>query len=655
MPNAPHLDNSLLVGECEYNGVVFPPAVGARVQVEPVYESSGRVPKWWKHTLTLEFVITPQMSPTLDFGTGGTAVDKNTEVFKRALTVPGRTLKFTQKGFGMTDRVIVNAIASTYTVSPDNDLNFGPKPELITWESIGSSRAVRVQWSVEFALAVCCFSDSNGDGLCDGSPEGIWSEGNPRFTEFNYSVSLGVDEEGWMTRSLIGTVEVPGVLVDGGVPAGAAAVGAVPAFSRVIPLTIVQNTITNLFIRLPGFHRTFQWDVSRDFRRLDFRITDSEIHSDNPYLNGVLKCQASHRMKSGMDKGFYQWECLIAGTFTIQPNIARWLAFSMFLTIVRSRLAAVPLSNTEMIREWNDTGTVSIPETVSTVASWIPGDIEIEEELYGREFSFSFSYTLYASWAQIIRASKMFYPIEDGNWGSWLTTQAPALSSGRGTSDLSVGGTSSIVVHCTDGVTPSNNNTIQGSLERLYLANLFQVQCPPADQSWLDYKVWFEINNNANYVSHYKSWVTSASEMLEEVGAEAAEILKQAVGPNLYSAYRQLQNMSATNNHTVQATSHGKWHITMVGYAIRACYDIPVPNLTYYGGQIPKLIAENINPNRKRLNGFGVLPVYATGWRKTYELAAPPEKNPLLRFNAVPDKYVSGIKPPNIVSPGDTQ
>ena len=63
-------DGNPIFTYASYGNFTFPAAISLKMSVEPVYESSGRIAKWWKHTFTVETVIDPTLNPQND--TGGT-------------------------------------------------------------------------------------------------------------------------------------------------------------------------------------------------------------------------------------------------------------------------------------------------------------------------------------------------------------------------------------------------------------------------------------------------------------------------------------------------------------------------------------------------------------------------------------------------------
>ena len=237
-----------------YGGFVFPAAISLKMNVEPVYDSTGRIPKWWKHTFTVETVIDPSLSPMGDASTQN-PVDLNMSQMRRYLTVPGQALAFWNLGIGQNQRLDLSgkspvgtgdvaepanfgwpitgnnlkqdpgsgSSSSHYSfyVDRNSDLNFGPKPQLLVCECIGGSRAYRIVWTVECALPNCCIVYNDGRFLCispahfNDQRYGFLSTAlgsNLKVTEFNYGLSWGIDEDKFTTYTVVGSVEFSGTL-----------------------------------------------------------------------------------------------------------------------------------------------------------------------------------------------------------------------------------------------------------------------------------------------------------------------------------------------------------------------------------------------------------------------------------------------------------
>lgn len=93
----------------------------------------------------------------------------------------------------------------------------------------------------------------------------------------------------------------------------------------------------------------------------------------------------------------------------------------------------------------------------------------------------------------------------------------------------------------------------------------------------------------------------------------------------------------------------------MHGYGIRACYDIPVPNLIQYGDNtIMPLRNGGTVMHKMRLGSAGPVPVFLTKWAITYELLVPPTGAPNgkdIKTTGVPQNYLEGTQMDGIISP----
>lgn len=637
-PYIPHLDNALQQNRVvnSYNGFPFPPAVSMTCQIEPIMESSGRLPKYWKHTITIEFMVTSATLPQ-DNDFTDTPVDFNVETLKRLLTVPGKPLILSRRGLGFTTTLTNGSGTDDYTVNSTNDLQFGPRPVLLLWEPVGASQAVRIQWSVEFHLAVCCYADLDSDGYCDNAGVPINNTNYLTLIDFSYSLSFSVDEEGWTVRSIVGSAMIPGRLLQNlALMPGADATSSTPNTSLMLNLNQLQARLQQLFPRFPKFHRDWQWDTSRDGTRIDFRITDKEIHSDNPFMPGIINCEMDHEISSQLP--FYKWSCALTGSFTIQAGYSRDTGWTMFLIVLRSRLQRLQLATGELMQEFNDNGNLT-REKRPTVPTFFPQRISLRESLMSRKSSFSFEYMIFCPLDKILRASGLFQPIP-GDWTLWTATLRPELFTGRGIQDMAAAGYSNIITVCTNPTPLSNNGTINGRNELLTLEKFFTTTCPPVNKSWIDYKIWFEEVSEASYALHQKTYAASVSGFKESPGNNQRT---DQAAPNPASQLDELLTSNDPNRYNVyQPTTGYKHYVIMKGYAIRACYNIPVPSLQSYGKN-GNVIHVNTVTEERVLGGSGPVIFWGRTWQRLYILPVPyGSANPTtnLKTNGVPAHYM---------------
>lgn len=591
-----------------YNGYVFPTACSQKVSIEPVYESSNRLPKYHRHTVTLEFIVTSAVNPQAD-ATASSPVDYNIETLKRLLSIPGKALVLSRRGLGYTTVETDGGATFDFTVDGNNDLNFGPRPEILLWEPVGSSQAVRVQWTVSFSISLCCYPDSDGDGLCDGAAALVHSPFLLNLLEFNYSMSFAVDAEGWTNRAIVGTAVAPGHFAT----TVAGAVGTTPTSSIQIPLDKLRLLIQNLFSQLPRFRRDYQWDVSRDGTTVEFRITDSEIKSDNPLIAGLIDADVSHEIDSQLP--FFKWSCTLSGSFTIQPGVSRDMGWTAFLIILNSRLSLLNSVTDQVAQEYAETGTVANKQMTP---SYLPMRIRLKEEIFSRKSSFSFEYVLWCPLNKLLAACGLFRPTP-GNWIQWKATQNETLFTGGGTAGLGTAGLNGMLTVCT-GQLPTNVGTIGGISEASTLNRIFTSTCPPPDKSWIDYKLWFETESQASYAYHQPSY-SAATDQNTTPASQTQTALRGLNGTyDPVSAQEENSTQSDPAKYPVYQTTSGYQHtVTMCGYAIRACYDIPIPSLVKYGNA-DKLMVVRSESKPRVLGGTGPVTFYARSWRITYLL-----------------------------------
>ena len=100
-----------------------------------------------------------------------------------------------------------------------------------------------------------------------------------------------------------------------------------------------------------------------------------------------------------------------------------------------------------------------------------------------------------------------------------------------------------------------------------------------------------------------------------------------------------------SNKYPVYQTMSGnQYYVVMHGYAIRACYDIPIPSLVKYG-DADKLMVESEESTPRILGGSGPVVFYARRWRIVYVLPkSPGGSNPTLNLKTtgIPAHYLSG-------------
>lgn len=530
-------DGDLIFTYASYGNFIFPAAVSLKMNVEPVYESSNRLPKWWKHTFTIETVIDPSLNPEGDTTTTF-PVDLNMSQVRRMLSLPGQPLVFWNLGIGQNQRLDLRHASPTgssgenepapftgpitgnnlkqdpisglkksshYSFYIDNlsDLNFGPRPQLLVCEPIGGSRAFRVAWTVECALPSCCVVYDNGSFKLCNSPAHFNDQNynlvatalgsTLKITEFNYSMSWAIDDDKFTTYTIVGTVEFAGQLFSDN------AVNASSFNGTVADTGKVADALALAFYLRPGFKRNFQYDLSRDKRRIEFRITDTEIPSDNPYYPGIKSCTVRQSI-SGNPMGA-QWNLSFSGDFEVQPGVPKYWGLVAFVALIQDRLKNIKKIPAQQQKQQTDGYTSFQP-------SILPTSFSFDEDIYSRKTSFNFSFKLISPLNLVLSSTRMFTNTP-GSWAEYRRQMYPINLDLKGSAQIRTINHEPLITVCRSpevlyDVAQSywKNRNYQG-------VALWKLQCPEQGKNIIDYEFTPELEvNNKIVPMRPASWST---------------------------------------------------------------------------------------------------------------------------------------------------
>lgn len=393
------------VGELSYNGVTFPGPTRASINSTPIYDQADRSVKYVKHKLRVETYFCHDDTALV---TGAPAVagadphvNNIVDYIRLRLTKVGAELRLREKGFGLDVRV--NGVR-TAGRAPGvyYDAEFGPKPRVLAWQPVGDNRTVKVVWEVEFNIPECCQYPTQDVPL-----------------ERTYTVDWSIDAQGLTTRVIEGRVE--------------ATIARIPLAAGLRMNGNADDFRHWAFFPIPlGFVRTQKYKLSEDRRVLLFTLTDQELPSDYAFTPGTLKMDAeqtvSSRFLDGNAGGFVKWDCSIRATITLPKNqtmgigglpkslYGRKLAWIAFKEILDEKIWKVA-------KRKGRRGILKIPGKVSNSsvedavmktiskggATFIPDEISMREDLYGREFNFEFKYTIFCMPDRVFESTRILH------------------------------------------------------------------------------------------------------------------------------------------------------------------------------------------------------------------------------------------------------
>lgn len=355
------------MSQVTYNGYVFPDRSNFHINETMVYDPSDRTVIGTRFVLRLQTIIVNEYFNTL----GDHPAADYVHFARQRISKAGQRLIIEHDGFGPT--MDINALASNGI----RDVAWGPKPRVIEWNPVGHTNSVELTWEVEWTIPIC-------DGTQPPSFSGLSS--------FSYGITFDIDERGYTTRVISGSLEIAMTR---------------PAGGRTLIDSVDRYRYKVNFPKPVNFQRRVSWQVSDDKRSANFTIIDSEIASPNAWPAGVVAISASHR--AGWQRSSVaRIVNTISATIEMSPNEHKSRAWMIFRAIVNKRIGYAS----------------SIAQAV-----FIEG-LDVIEDLFSNSVSFQLSYRIMGSAEGIggiaifFQATGLFQPVNgslevNGSWNSW--------------------------------------------------------------------------------------------------------------------------------------------------------------------------------------------------------------------------------------------
>lgn len=357
------------IGELVYNSYAFDATSKAKVSVEYVYDDAGRTIMYQRHTLTVEAMVAEDP-----------ACDLTLEIIRRKLGEPARLLTFTNRGFGTTTAVGPGAT---------EDVAWGPKPKVLSWESIGANRAAEIVWQVVFCIAIC-----ESPGAVAAGVMGL-----------NYEIAWSIDRHGMTRRTISGHILISN--------------------NRTAPRS-ADEFLDRLAVKaVPGFERTTERHLSSDRSRLEFSYTDTQIPSRNPLPPLITWATGKHRTRWSLGNGSTSafLKNSISCEFNPKLGVSPALAWQIFRDVCKQRFDAFALANKKFIID----------------------EVEAEEDIWGTACGFSVSWRVISTLENLLKDSGIWKPL-GFDWKLWNASVANAQGP-RGLAGM-VGGVDIIIDLC---------------------------------------------------------------------------------------------------------------------------------------------------------------------------------------------------------------
>lgn len=480
---------------------------------------------------------------------------------RQKLSKPGKQLIFKHDGFGPSPSYIdINNPSAGSTLK---DISGGPKPRVMQWIPVGNTASAEMVWECETTIPVC-------DGVTPPRVSGVKA--------FNYSIQYDIDASGYTTRRIAGYIEIT-----------------MTRKNREIPDSVDDYRGYVQFQKPQNFSREISWNVSADKRRADFMIVDTEKRTSNPFPPNVIDIQVKHRV--GMStRNIARASNTLSAQITLSPLVPRVTAWFIYYAIAQARLSHAAV-----------TGAYSLSES-----------LEVEEDVYGNQFSFVLRYTTIdttgsSNIVRLMGLSGLFQPL-GFDWPTWdnsvkILGPFQNLEQDYGLAALKhVHEDDRIVDLCDDG-NPRYHTGVSNYLFNTPTATTpFRNVCPVESRSWVHFEAHFEYH--------------------EEVKGSAAVTL----GPNQLAYSDFNPSAPADFDPSVEdqierwiETYAGSIKIYWKGGAERVCHEIKPPGKITVGDLV-LVPAGKIVFESKLVGWLFGLPLYRAFWIVPYKLKRRPTK-----------------------------
>lgn len=534
-------------GTLAYNGYSFLSA-STKLQSNTIiiYDEAGRFPV--AHEIELHVVTT--IAGTV---TGTSTTDAQLTDIRRLLTQPGRTLICRDMGLGLD--LTINAPGG------QPDIEYGPKPEIVSWRPVGSNKVVEIEWVVKTRIKPCVLTTT--------IPSLIKA--------FNFGVTWDIDHRKLTTRRIHGYYEI--------------AANQIAPGTRFISAS--ADEFRNKFVppEVEGFHRRLAWNLNYAKNRMEFTIVDEEIPTRNAFPIGIANIQARHEVVwSRSEHGSKRFRNII--TARIEPFLKTnpKQAWAVFAKIVRERINIAKKASQHVFVD----------------------EVRVSEDIFGTECEFMIGYRYLSTLKKLIEDAGLWEPVLPGHtWKQWIQYQEqPRIipRKGYGMTPLPHFASMDVLINvCNPGEAVFTESAKGPEYQEPDQDAVIRNETPPPDKSWIDYK--------QDLLPHRERAVVRQP-ILQPQDSEPFN--DQDMTASRSFDYGQ----TGGTPDIIQVSGRSRYFVDLVGHATRVGHKIPRPFVQKIGGQDATEVASNFRMSV--LGNFFGVPVYTAVWKMRYALPSAP-------------------------------
>lgn len=576
MPQFPF--NFAATGTLSYNGYTFSGAAETKASETPVLDDAQRTVVYNEYV----FEVT-------DYISDSNSTDASVAKIRQQLTTPAAAFHYDGKGLGPT--IAVNVPGGTVW-----DVAWGPIPKMLEMQLVGNNLGVRFVWRCVVRIPDC-----------KGASTKV------RLLAWNFDASWDISDEGMTQRTITGYAEIP-----------------LTRWTNSKSILDHADRVRVLIApkRLRGFKRKQTYTLSKDRRRLNFTITDSEL--DYPYPEGVVKISVKQTLETKDNAAgiFTAYNGTISGSVTFSPGYSRGLVVDIMEKIVQSRLGA-------SLKKFRASGQLS-PEAKRIAQSLTPffavHRAGFGDSMFERTADFAVHYFIKGkvTLAEAIAATGMYQPLTAFTYDKWGRSLETTVFAPYGAAGVGFSASDDHIIDLCNADQPPQGDTRVNKTEDERKGQDRSAEAPGVaadsispEYSWLLYQNELFFYQDQRKIQHKP--INAAGSVIE---AKAGPQTTDAVNDDVQKAgklgfgtaafsYPQVQDV-------IQRISGPTCKVHMVGRAQRIQYPIKPPELFRLNGQ--PLERDIGFTGSKQIGAIAGLPIIECWWDLSYKMTLPPPK-----------------------------
>jgi hypothetical protein len=321
----------------------------SKVTSRTVYSDSGRVVKYCEWRIEITGTV------ALISVNGSESLDNRIMHLRRVLTDPGGILTFNRMGFGGDNGTAGPNPLVVNGASGLKDVNWGPKPELLSYLNLGGSNAAEVVWVV----TVCVNEYHNA----------VPASSQGQLLVYECSTGFSVDRSGLATLKFSGHLEI--------------AITRENNSERTVTHS-AEEYREKARPELPlGFAPEQQeFNVSADQRRADFSYVYQQVPA--PLPPGVTHFPLEHTLESSLvPDAFVNFNGSLSGTIMLPVGVDKSVLGDYIIFTILSKVAINSLGKTAAVLKKNRT--------------MLPLRFRVTDDVHGLGATFQFNYKIFGS------------------------------------------------------------------------------------------------------------------------------------------------------------------------------------------------------------------------------------------------------------------